>query len=113
MSHTEKSPVIRLDSADNIVVARQPVSAGTKIPGEGITVKTDIPIGHKIASRAISRGDPILKYNTVIGYASRDVEPGTHMHNDTVMNTSRSRLNLQKKSSGDGSMMKSQADGPV
>lgn len=84
MSHTEKSPVIRLDPADNIVVARQPVSAGTKIPGEGITVKTDIPIGHKIASRAISRGEPILKYNTVIGYASRDVEPGTHMHNDTI-----------------------------
>ena len=80
----EKSPVIRLDPADNIVVARQPVAAGTVIPEEGITVRTDIPIGHKIASRAIAKGAPILKYNTVIGYASRDVEPGTHMHNDTI-----------------------------
>ena len=69
----EKSPVIRLDPADNIVVARQPVAAGTVIPEEGITVRTDIPIGQKIASRAIAKGAPILKYNTVIGYASRDV----------------------------------------
>ena len=81
---SEKSPVIRLDPADNIVVARQPVAAGTVIPEEGITVKTDIPLGHKIASCPIAKGSPILKYNTVIGYASRDVEPGTHMHNDTI-----------------------------
>ena len=81
---SEKSPIIRLDPADNIVVARQPVDAGTVIPEEGITVKTDIPLGHKIASCPIAKGSPILKYNTVIGYASRDVEPGTHMHNDTI-----------------------------
>ena len=73
MERSWKCPVIRLDPADNIVVARQPIAAGTFIPEEGITVKTDIPIGHKIASRAISCGEPVWKYNTVIGYASRDV----------------------------------------
>ena len=70
---SEKSPIIRLDPADNIVVARQPVAAGTVIPEEGITVKTDIPLGHKIASCPIAKGSPILKYNTVIGYASLHV----------------------------------------
>ena len=84
MERSWKCPVIRLDPADNIVVARQPIAAGTFIPEEGITVKTDIPIGHKIASRAISCGEPVWKYNTVIGYASRDVDAGTHMHNDTI-----------------------------
>lgn len=84
METSGKCPVIRLDPADNIVVARRPVAAGTVIPEEGITVRTDIPIGHKIAARAIAEGTPILKYNTVIGYAARDVEPGTHMHNDTI-----------------------------
>ena len=54
MERSWKCPVIRLDPADNIVVARQPIAAGTFIPEEGSTVKTDIPIGHKIASRAIS-----------------------------------------------------------
>lgn len=80
MERSWKCPVIRLDPADNIVVARQPIAAGTFIPEEGITVKTDIPIGHKIASRAISCGEPVWKYNTVIGYASRDVDAGTHSH---------------------------------
>lgn len=84
METSGKCPVIRLDPADNIVVARRSVAAGTVIPEEGITARTDIPIGHKIAARAIAEGTPILKYNTVIGYAARDVEPGTHMHNDTI-----------------------------
>ena len=74
MESSRKSPVIRLDGADNIVVARQPIAAGTYIPEENVTVKTDIPIGHKIAARPITQGEPVLKYNTVIGYASRDVE---------------------------------------
>ena len=84
MCAAERSPVIRLDPADNIVVARRPVPAGTWIPSEGITAQSDIPLGHKISTRSIRKGEPVLKYNTVIGYASRDVEAGTHMHNDTI-----------------------------
>lgn len=84
MCAVERSPVIRLDPADNIVVARRPVPAGTWIPSEGITAQSNIPLGHKISTRAIRKGEPVLKYNTVIGYASRDVEAGTHMHNDTI-----------------------------
>lgn len=83
MSRLEKSPVIRLDPADNIVVARQPLAAGAVLEC-GITVQSDIPLGHKIAARAIVKGEPVLKYDTVIGYAARDVVPGTHMHNDTI-----------------------------
>ena len=59
-------------------------AAGTWIPSEEITAQSDIPLGHKISTRSIRKGEPILKYNTVIGYASRDVEAGTHMHNDTI-----------------------------
>lgn len=77
-------PVIRLDASDNIVVARCPVSAGTVIPEEHLTVLRDIPLGHKIASRAIAAGESVLKCSTVIGYARRDVAPGEWMHNDTI-----------------------------
>lgn len=84
MESSRKSPVIRLDPADHIVVARQPIAAGTFIPEEGVRAQTDIPIGHKAASRAISRGEPIRRYNTVIGCASRDMEAGRRMHNDTI-----------------------------
>ena len=84
MKAAEQSPVILLDPADNVVVARMPLAAGTTLGNGEITVKTDIPPGHKVAARFIKEGDPVLKCNTVIGYASRDVEPGTHMHNETI-----------------------------
>jgi altronate hydrolase len=80
-----KCPIIRLDAADNIVVARVPIEAGVFIPQEGITTRSEIPLGHKVASRAIQKGEPVRKYNTIIGYASRDIEPGSHMHNDEIL----------------------------
>lgn len=84
MKPIDKSPVIRLDPADNVVIAKRPISAGTVIGEEGITVKADIPLGHKISACSIVQGAPVLKYGTIIGYAACDVEPGTHMHNDTI-----------------------------
>lgn len=76
--------VIRLDAADNTVLARRDIPAGTFLASEGITTQSAIAQGHKIATRPIAKGEPVLKCNTVIGYASRDVEPGTLMHNDTI-----------------------------
>lgn len=83
-AENRKSPVIRLDKEDNVVVARVPISKGTVLLDEGVTVLSDIPLGHKIATSFIAKDHPVKKYNTVIGYASRDVEPGTHMHNETI-----------------------------
>ncbi|MDH5265625.1 MAG: altronate dehydratase family protein, partial [Betaproteobacteria bacterium] len=79
------SPVIRLDPADNVVVARVEIPAGTPIPAENLTTLEAIPLGHKIATRAIRKGEPVLKYNTLIGFAGADVAPGTRMHTHNVL----------------------------
>ncbi|PYB78812.1 galactonate dehydratase [Pseudomonas sp. LB-090624] len=84
MSHREMSPVIRLDAADNVVVARVEIPAGTAIPGEGVTTRQPVPLGHKVAARLIAKGEPVLKYNTVIGYAAEDLLPGTWMHSHNI-----------------------------
>ncbi|HET9651169.1 MAG TPA: altronate dehydratase family protein [Usitatibacter sp.] len=78
------NPFIRLDPHDNVVVARADVPAGTPVPGEGVTTREAVPAGHKIAVRALRRGEPILKYDTVIGFAADDVEPGTRMHSHNI-----------------------------
>ncbi len=75
---------IRLNAHDNVVVARRDISAGTEIPAEKITTRNDVPSGYKVAVRAIKTGEPVLKYNTVIGYASADVEPGEMMHSHNI-----------------------------
>lgn len=78
---TETAPLtIRLNAADNVVVARGQVEAGTDIPGEGVVAAGPIPAGHKIATVPIAAGEPIRKYNQIIGFASADIAAGAHVH---------------------------------
>ncbi|MFC3340362.1 UxaA family hydrolase [Paracandidimonas soli] len=76
---------IRLDQRDNVIVARDATPAGTQVAGESLTLLDDVPAGHKIATRAIARGDAIRKYNTVLGYAGCDIEPGAWLHNHNIV----------------------------
>lgn len=77
-------PVIRLDDHDNVVVARAPIAAGTALPQAGITALGDVPLGHKLAARDIKAGEPILKFNTVIGYAAEDLPAGSYLHSHNI-----------------------------
>ncbi len=71
---------IRLNAADNVVVARAEILPGTDIPGEGVTTGAPIPRGHKIATRAIAKGEQVTKYDQIIGFASEDIAEGDHVH---------------------------------
>lgn len=77
-------PTIRLDPRDNVVVARMEIAVDTLIPNLGVTTLQPIPSGHKIAARFIAKGEPVLKYNTIIGYASEDLPAGTWMHSHNI-----------------------------
>src|SRR5215204_5373147 len=70
---------IRLHPADNVVVARMDILPGTKVEGE-VAAATRVPPGHKILTRAVKQGEPLRKYNQIIGFATEDMAPGTHIH---------------------------------
>ena len=55
------SPVIRLDPKDNVVVARVELAQDARIETEGLVTNHPVPTGHKIATQAIARGEPVLK----------------------------------------------------
>ena len=76
----EAPRTIRLNEADNVVVAAAPLAAGTTIPGESVVCTGDVPRGHKVATRRIARGEPVTKFAQVIGYAAADIAPGEHVH---------------------------------
>lgn len=82
---SELSPVIRLDDADNVVVARVEIPRGTWIEAIGAETLHDVPLGHKVAASAIRKGDPVKKYDTLIGFAGEDLEPGSWMHSHNVL----------------------------
>jgi altronate hydrolase len=72
---------VRLNAADNIVVARVDILPGTELPGEGgVQTAQRVPAGHKVATKPIAVGEPVRKFGQIIGFAIRDVAPGEHVH---------------------------------
>jgi altronate hydrolase len=71
---------IRLGAEDNVVVARADLLPNTRLAEEGVTCRTHVPAGHKLATAAIGRGEPVRKYNQIIGFATTDIAPGEHVH---------------------------------
>ncbi len=79
-----RSPLIRLHANDNVLVARQPLAIGQELPEFGLRLKAQVPAGHKIAARRIAQGEPVKKYDVVIGAAQRDIEAGEHVHSHNI-----------------------------
>ncbi|UCH16692.1 MAG: altronate dehydratase [Burkholderiales bacterium] len=74
------NPVIRIHPDDNVVIARRQLVGGEPLPSEGITVAGLVAPGHKVATRAIGQGEPVRRYNQVIGTATQPIAPGQHVH---------------------------------
>ncbi len=71
---------VRLNPNDNVVVARLDLLEGTPIAGEGVSTAERIPAGHKVATRPIAKGEPVRKFDQIIGFATTDIAPGRHIH---------------------------------
>ena len=75
---------IRLHAADNVVTAKAAIAAGAELAGEGVTAVAEIPVGHKVATAPVAVGEPVRKYSQIIGFASRPIAPGDHVHTHNV-----------------------------
>jgi altronate hydrolase len=71
---------IRLNPDDNVVIAQCALLPGTTLPGEGVTVQAPVAAGHKLATRPIAPGEPILRYGQIIGFCTQPIAPGEHVH---------------------------------
>lgn len=57
-----------------------PIDAGADALPARVVARGAIPFGHKVAIRAIARGEHVLKYGASIGMATADIQPGDHVH---------------------------------
>jgi altronate hydrolase len=74
-----KAPrALRLNGADNLVVAVDVIDVGAV--AEGVAAIDRVPKGHKMAVRPIVTGQPIIKFGQIIGFAHADIRPGEHIH---------------------------------
>lgn len=70
---------LKINPADNVAVAISPLKAGEtiQVDGEEITLKTDIPAGHKVTLKDFNEGENIIKYGYPIGHATKSVPKGS------------------------------------
>ena len=71
---------IRLHPADDVVIARMEIATGTLVTRENVRTTVTIPAGHKLAVHDIAQGKPVRRYNQIIGFATRDIKAGEHVH---------------------------------
>ena len=77
---------LAIHGRDNVAVALEDIAPGTnvRVAREGrmetLAVAEAIPLGHKLALRALAAGEPVVKYGEVIGVARDAIAAGTHVH---------------------------------
>jgi altronate hydrolase len=76
--------VIRLNAQDDVVIATRQLVSGTRIESEDLTVSGLVPPGHKIATRAIEPGAAIRRYGQIIGFATKPIRAGEHVHSHNL-----------------------------
>ncbi|MBV9878880.1 MAG: galactarate dehydratase [Gemmatirosa sp.] len=79
--------VIVMHPADNVgvVVPDGGLPAGTSLAPAfagvtGVTLVEHVPQAHKVALRPIARGEPVRRYDVVIGVAAEDIAAGSWVH---------------------------------
>ena len=73
-------PTVRLNRIDDVVIARRQLLSGTPVDGGRVIVSGLIPPGHKVATSALETGQAVRRYGQIIGFASKPIAPGEHVH---------------------------------
>ncbi|MBW8732864.1 MAG: altronate dehydratase [Asticcacaulis sp.] len=74
--------ILRVAPGDHVATAMRDLPAGQAVTVDGIaiTLKNDIPKGHKLAVLPVSAGEPVLKFGFPIGKATQGIAAGEHVH---------------------------------
>lgn len=89
--------ILKINPADNVVVAIQPQSAGAviEVDGKQITVLEDVPAGHKIAIKDLAEGENVIKYGFPIGHAREAKKAGSWMNENNIKTNLAGLLNYE------------------
>ena len=73
---------VRLSPQDNVLVAVDNFEPGAVL--YGVKAKARVPRGHKMALVDVPKGQPIVKFGQIIGFASKDIAAGEWIHEHNV-----------------------------
>lgn len=77
---------LKINPADNVVVAITDLKAGEIISDEGadVVLKEDVPAGHKVTLKDLTEGENVIKYGYPIGHVRKDVEAGKWINENQI-----------------------------
>ncbi len=75
--------VIQLNSEDDVVICRKALVAGQPVT-DLVSASQGIGAGHKVAVRQIGQGQPVRRYGQIIGFATRPIQAGEHVHEHNI-----------------------------
>ena len=77
---------IKINTADNVVVAIDPLKAGDTITvdDKDIPRRSDVTDGHKVALKEFAEGDNIIKYGCPIGHARMAIAKGDWVNEKNI-----------------------------
>lgn len=82
----QDTPALKLHPGDDVGVALVPLSAGRFVSVDGVTVRmlSNVDPGHKFALHSIEQGQPLRRYGQVIGFATKPITAGDHVHSQNL-----------------------------
>ncbi|HEY7414698.1 MAG TPA: altronate dehydratase family protein [Ktedonobacteraceae bacterium] len=77
-----------LSPRDDVAIARVPLNRGVVLRfsdkyrdgTQQIEILQRVQSGHKVALHDIAQGQPVLRYGSIIGFATQDIPAGSHVH---------------------------------
>ena len=84
---TDNRKILILNENDNIAVCLVDMEVGEVIRQDALnlTIQNRIPRGHKVATKAISKDEGVIKYGERMGHATSDIQIGEHVHTHNVL----------------------------
>jgi len=77
---------LKINPADNVAVALETLTAGDIIADKDvkITVKDEIPVGHKVSLASLKVNENVIKYGNPIGHAITDIQEGSWVNEKNI-----------------------------
>jgi galactarate dehydratase len=85
MDKTPDNTVIKLAESDNVGIAAELTGLQEgAILNDGTRVSQKIPMGHKVAILPIEKGDKIIRYGQIIGFADKSIKAGEWVQDSLI-----------------------------
>ena len=92
-----KRLLVKVNEADNVAIAVKEIKVGTQV-SEDLVTRQDIPQAHKVALERIPKGQPVIRYGVILGYALEDIEKGDWINEFMLEDRKSTRLNSSHRS---------------